>query len=291
MTWEGFWIRTISLGEVNFTPLSVMIGLSLLIIAVVLQKLLYRLLTRRFFPRFKVHPGLGNAYATLVGYLFLAGAILIILPLAFPGFNWSTFSVILGAVSFGIGFGLRNVADNFVSGLIILLERPVKVGDRITIDQTSGTVTSIRGRSTTVRTNDNIEVIVPNSRFISEAVINWSHTDNKVRFRIPVGVHYKSDAFHVREVLEKAVADHPGILKTPRPEARFVEFGDSSLNFEIWVWTIDWTLSPSSFKSDVNYLIWKALKDAQIEIPYPQRDLYIKEMPDKEGLREISIET
>ena len=282
MTWEGFWTRTIDVGSLSFTPISLIVGLILLLVAVVVKNLMYRLLTRRFFPKVKMHPGLANAYATLVGYVFLIAALLVILPVAFPGFNWSTFSVILGAVSFGIGFGLRNVTDNFVSGLIILLERPVKVGDRITIDSIEGAVTSIRSRSTTVRSNDNIEVIVPNSRFISESVVNWSHSDNQVRIKIPVGVHYNSDVFQVREVLEKAVVNQHGVLPDPAPAVLFMEFGDSSLNFEVRVWTTEWTQRPSAFRSEINFLIWKALKEAGIEIPYPQRDLYIKEMPKDE---------
>ena len=276
---ESFWFQLIEMGTVSFTPMSLLLGVIFILMALIFQRILYRILTKRFFPRFKVHPGLGNAYATLIGYLFLALALFIILPITFQGLNWATFSVILGAISFGIGFGMRNIADNFVSGLIILLERPIKVGDRITVDATSGTVTSIRARSTTVRTNDNIEVIVPNSRFISETVINWSHSDNKVRFRIPVGVHYNSDAFEVRKILENAVKTHPGVMRDPEPSAKFIEFGDSSLNFEIWVWTTENTLRPSSFKSDINYLIWEHLRDAGIEIPYPQRDLYVKEWP------------
>lgn len=277
-TVESFWTRSIEIGNVTFTPVSLLLGLSLLVVALILQRILQRILTRRFFPRFRMHPGLANAYATLIGYTFLILALALILPLAFNGLNWATFSVILGAVSFGVGFGLRNIADNFVSGLIILLERPVKVGDRVTLENTSGTVTSIRARSTTVRTNDNIEVIVPNSRFISESVINWSHSDNRVRFRIPVGVHYKSDVFQVREVLEKAALAHPDVLRDPPPSAKFVEFGDSSLNFEIWVWTVEWTMRPAAFKSEINYLVWQHLKDAGIEVPYPQRDIYIKEI-------------
>ncbi|MEX0322397.1 MAG: mechanosensitive ion channel family protein [Puniceicoccaceae bacterium] len=276
---ESFWFQVVEMGTVSFTPISLLLGIILILLTLIFQRILHRVLTKRFFPRFKIHPGLGNAYATLLGYLFLALALFIILPITFQGLNWATFSVILGAVSFGIGFGMRNIADNFVSGLIILLERPIKVGDRITVDGTSGTVSSIRARSTTVRTNDNIEVIVPNSRFISETVINWSHSDNQVRFRIPVGVHYNCDAFEVRDILEKAVKSHPGVMSDPAPAARFIEFGDSSLNFEIWVWTTENTLRPSSFKSDINYLIWEHLRDAGIEIPYPQRDLYVKEWP------------
>jgi small-conductance mechanosensitive channel len=274
---ESFWTSSIDAGTLSFTPLSILLGTVLLLVAIILQRVIYKVLTRRFFPRFKIHPGLGNAYATLICYTFLTLALFFILPITFTGLNWATFSVILGAISFGVGFGLRNIADNFVSGLIILLERPVKVGDRVTIDQTSGTVTSIRARSATIRTNDNIEVIVPNSRFISESVINWSHSDNRVRFRVPVGVHYNSDVFHVKEVLEAAAARHPDVLKVPAPSAKFVQFGDSSLNFEVWVWTVEWTLRPAAFKSEINYLVWSALKEANIEIPYPQRDLYIKE--------------
>jgi len=278
---EGsFWTRNIEMGTVSFSPVSLLLGLILLTITLILKSLMHRALTRRFFPRFKIHPGLGNAYATLIGYTFLVVALIVIMPVTFNGLSWATLSVILGAVSFGVGFGLRNIADNFVSGLIILMERPVKVGDRVTIDQTSGTVASIRARSTTVRTNDNIDVIVPNSRFISESVINWSHRDNKVRYRIPVGVHYNSDVFHVRKVLEKAALAHPGVLHNPAPEAGFMEFGDSSLNFELWVWTVDYTLRPSAFHSEVNYLIWQHLKEAGIEIPYPQRDVYIKHIPE-----------
>lgn len=281
--------RTFEVGSISFTPLSMLLGFILILFILVLQRFLHRLLTKRFFPRFKIHPGLANAYATLICYTFLVVALLVILPVALDGFNLATLSVVLGAVSFGVGFGLRNIADNFVSGLIILLERPVKVGDRVTIDNTSGTVTSIRARSTTVRTNDNIEVIVPNSRFISESVVNWSHTNNQVRFRVPVGVHYNSDVNQVREVLGKAATGHPGVLSHPAPSVKFIEFGDSSLNFEVWVWTNDWTLRPTSFKSDLNYIIWDHLKEAGIEIPYPQRDIYLKQWP-TEGKPELPKE-
>lgn len=282
MSAESFWTTQFNLGSVSFTPVSLILGFSLIILALLFKSILHRMLTKRFFPRFNIHPGLANSYSTLVGYAFLVVAMIVVLPVAFPGFDWSTLSVMLGAVSFGIGFGLRNVADNFVSGLIILLERPIKVGDRISVDEANGTVRSIRARSTTVRTNDNIEVIIPNSRFISEAVVNWSHTDSQVRLRIPVGVHYNSDVFHVRDVLENAAVQHEQVLRDPAPSAKFVEFGDSSLNFEIWVWTVDSTQRPNSFKSEINYLIWKALRDAQIEVPYPQRDLYIKQMPENQ---------
>jgi small-conductance mechanosensitive channel len=278
MTVDSFWTGSIELGNISFTPVSLILGSLLLIAALFVRRLIHRVLTRRFFPRFNIHPGLGSAWSTLIGYVFLVLALVIILPITFQGLNWATLSVILGAVSFGVGFGLRNIADNFVSGLIILLERPIKVGDRVTVDEISGNITSIRARSTTVQTNDNIEVLIPNSRFISESVINWSHSDDRVRFKIPVGVHYASDVFHVRDVLEAAAREHSGVLSDPAPVARFMEFGDSSLNFEVRVWTVDWALRPGAFQSEINFLIWKHLKEAGIEIPYPQRDVYIKEM-------------
>jgi small-conductance mechanosensitive channel len=276
-----FWGQTIEWGQISFTPASLLLGAGLLLLVLVMIKLLRWILLKRFFPRFDIHPGLGNAYATLTGYGVFIIALAFILPVSFHGFNWATLSVLLGAISFGVGFGLRNIADNFVSGLIILLERPVKVGDRVTVDELSGMVTAIRARSTTVRTNDNIEVIVPNSRFIAESVINWSHSDNRVRFRIPVGVHYKSEVPEVKRVLEAAAAGHSAVLTEPGPSAKFIEFGDSSLNFELWVWTTERTMRPTAFRSELNYLIWDHLKAAGIEIPYPQRDLYIKELPEK----------
>jgi len=277
----SFWIQPIELGHIQFTPLSLLIGVGMLILVVALQIMVKRILCRRVFPRFHVNPGLANAYATLLGYVIFFVGLFVITPVAFQGVSWATVSVILGAISFGVGFGLRNIADNFVSGLIILLERPIKVGDRITVDNTAGRVQSIRARSATIRTNDNIEVIVPNSRFIAESVINWSHRDEMVRFRIPVGVHYKSHVPQVREVLEKAAAQCGDVLPDPPPEAKFMEFGDSSLNFEVWVWTVKQTHRPSAFRSEINYLIWGALKEAKIEIPFPQRDLYVKELPER----------
>lgn len=280
-----FWTEEIQIGQIRFSPLSLILGLILLLVLMLFQRLIRKFLAHRLFPRFRMNAGLSNAYATLIGYTVLFLGLTLILPLTFQGFNWGTLSVMVGAASIGVGFGLRTIADNFVSGLIILIERPIKVGDRITVDNTSGRVYDIRARSTTVATNDNIEVIVPNARFISETVINWSHRDNKVRFRIPVGVHYKSDVFHVRDVLERAVLQNEHVLRDPPPSAKFIEFGDSSLNFEVWVWTYEKTHTPSSFRSELNYLIWQALKEENIEIPYPQRDVYIKEQPDNVGRR------
>lgn len=276
---SSFWTEVYRVGEVSFTPVSLLIGITLLSVLVILQAVLKRILTQRVFPRFGIQLGLANAYATLIGYALLVLGLTIITPVAFQGINWATFSVMLGAVSFGIGFGLRNVADNFVSGLIILLERPIKVGDRVDVDGYEGAIIDIRARSTTIRTNDNIDVIIPNSRFISESVTNWCHNDDKVRFKVPVGVHYRSDPFEVERVLLEAATTCPDALSDPAPSVRFLAFGESSLNFELRVWSSSLMSKPRAFISQVNFAVWKHLKDAGIEVPYPQRDLYIKEMP------------
>lgn len=275
----AFWTRQFSIGDISFSLSSVVTGLSLLLIVLLLQAWLKRLLARRVFPRFGLGPGIANAYATLIGYVFLILGLSIILPIALVGFNLTTLSVVLGAASIGIGFGLRNIADNFVSGLILLFERPIKVGDRIQMEDVTGEIVQIRGRSTTVRTNDNIEIIVPNSQFISERVINWSHNDEKVRFRIPVGVHYKSDVREVEAALIRAAERSPHVLSDPPPSGKFLAFGESSFDFELWVFTDSMNKRPRAFISELNFLIWDSLKESGIEIPYPQRDVYIKEAP------------
>lgn len=276
-----FLIRKFEFGALSFTPLSILIGVALLVALVLFNSMLKRVLRNRVFPKAGLAPGVSAAMSTLVGYIVLVLGILIILPVAVEGFNMGTLGVLLGAVSFGIGFGLRNIADNFVSGLILLIERPIKVGDRIEVEGVFGTVDEIRARSTTVVTNDNISIIVPNSQFIASQVTNVSHSGNLVRYRMPVGVHYNSDVQVVTKALLEAAEACDALLKEPKPGVRFLEFGDSSLNFELWVWTDSFFDRPNNLKSQVNYLIWDKLKKYEIEIPYPQRDLYIKEMPNR----------
>jgi small-conductance mechanosensitive channel len=266
-------------GNLKFTPLSLLVGLGLVIGLAIAVSLLKRILRDRILPRTGLNRGVSIAVATLISYGVMLLGVLVIMPVMIPGFDLHTLSLVLGAVSFGIGFGLRNIADNFVSGVILLIERPIKVGDRIQIGDVYGDVTEIRARSTTVRTNDNIHIIVPNSEFISGKVTNISYRDNRVRFRIPVGVHYKSDVHLVAKLLMDAASACPDVLRAPPPEARFMSFGDSALNFELWVWTETMFNRPQSLLSAVNFQIWDQFKRAGIEIPYPQRDLYIKEFP------------
>lgn len=267
------------IGSLRFTPLSVLVSLGLVAALALLTSMLKRILRDRVLPRAGLNRGVSIAISTLISYAVMLLGMLIILPVMIPGFNLNTLSLVLGGVSFGIGFGLRNIADNFISGIILLVERPIKVGDRIQLGEVYGDVAEIRARSTTIRTNDNIHIIVPNSEFISGKVTNISHNDNRVRFRIPVGVHYKSDVHLVAKTLVEAALACPDVMRTPAPEARFIGFGDSAINFEVWVWTETMFNRPQNLRSRVNFQIWDHFKRAAIEIPNPQRDLYVKEMP------------
>ncbi|MBN1279845.1 MAG: mechanosensitive ion channel [Chlorobium sp.] len=214
------------------------------------------------------------ALGTILQYTVVFFGFLLVLQSA--GIDLSALAVLSGTIGLGIGFGLQNISNNFFSGLIILFERPVKVGDRIQVGDISGDVIGIAIRSTTIRTNDNITIIIPNSEFVSSQVINWSHSDRNVRITVPVGVSYNSDPQHVRDILLSVADNHPAILTEPKPDVIFSEFGDSALNFELRVWTKTHIQIPRILRSEVNYRIFDAFKKNGIEIPYPQRDLHIR---------------
>jgi small-conductance mechanosensitive channel len=192
------------------------------------------------------------------------------------GIHLAALAVFAGAVGVGVGFGLQNIASNFISGLVILAERPIAIGDRVEVAGILGTVRQIRARSTVIVTNDNIAIIVPNSKFIDSPVTNWHYSDPSVRFRLPVGVAYGSDVNKVREALIAAAREHPATLNDPEPTAFLEKFGDSTIDFEVVAWSREMSHRPRRFRSDLNYLIYKHLTAAGIEIPNPQRDLHIR---------------
>lgn len=233
-----------------------------------------RALVQRVLARTSLDPGVRDSVGTIARYLFVTIGLLVVFQTV--GIDLSTLTVIAGALSVGIGFGLQTITNNLISGVIILFERPIKVGDRIEIGAVDGDVVDISIRATTVRTSDNIAIIVPNSQFISSTVINWSHTDRLVRFQIPVGVSYDADPEAVRAVLLAVAAAHPGVLAEPAPVVLFEAFGDSAMMFKLGVWTTDYVARPAAFRSELNFALWHALKAAGIAIPYPQRDLHLR---------------
>lgn len=205
--------------------------------------------------------------------IIILGSIIIIQS---AGIDLSALSLLAGALGVGIGFGLQNITDNFISGIIILFEKPIKVGDRIEVGDVEGDVINISFRSTTVLTNDNISIIVPNSDFISKIVINWSHNDRNIRFRLPVGVSYNEDPEQVKKHLLTVASENEHVLKNPEPRVLFKGFGDSSLDFELAVWTSSHTDKPIVLKSELYFSIFRIFKENGIEIPFPQRDLHIR---------------
>ncbi|HEY2138797.1 MAG TPA: mechanosensitive ion channel domain-containing protein [Chthoniobacterales bacterium] len=235
--------------------------------------------TKRFlFNRFLVKSGLERslqyAIAQIVSNLVLIIGIFVVLENT--GIHLGALTVFAGAVGVGVGFGLQNIASNFISGLVILAERPITIGDRVEVAGVAGQVQQIRARSTVILTNDNIAMIVPNSKFIDSPVTNWTYTDPRVRFRIPIGVAYGSDVNKVREALIAAGRSDPHVLEDPAPSVFLKQFGQSSIDFELVVWSSEMSHRPSRFKSDLNFAIEEKLREAGIEIPFPQRDLHIR---------------
>ena len=238
------------------------------------ERYLRRLLRRRVLSRTHLSSDLQYAVSRFAGYCFIALGFFFALKVVH--LDLSALAVIIGALGVGIGFGLQNVVSNFVSGLILLAERPIAIGHRVEVGGVAGQVTEIRLRSTTVVTNDNITIIVPNSDFITNPVTNWSYGDPKVRLRLPVGVAYGSDVEKLQRVLLEVAEGNPAVLREPAPTVRFLGFGDSSLDFELAVWTIDMARHPTRFRSQLYFAIERVLRESGIEIPFPQRDLHLR---------------
>lgn len=281
MTWWDKFLdiltREFKLGSIQISLLALIEFLVLISIVFLVAKVVRHLLLSRLLSRTNMSTGLQKVLARFVGYfvifigLFISFRILQI--------DLSGLAFLAGALGLGLGFGLQNIISNFVSGLIILAERPIQVGDRIDVGGLQGDVVEINARSTKIITNDNITIIVPNSEFISSRVINWSHGDRKVRFNIPVGVAYSSDPRKVEKALLEVAADVPDVLKTPPPVVRFASFGDSALNFELCVWTESMVQHKAKLTSEVNFRIFDRFQKLGIEIPFPQREVHIKSVP------------
>jgi len=235
--------------------------------------------TKRFlFNRFLAKSGLDRslqyAIAQIVSNVVLIVGIFIVLDNA--GIHLGALTVFAGAVGVGVGFGLQNIASNFISGLVILAERPITVGDRVEVAGIAGQVQHIRARSTVIVTNDNITMIVPNTKFIDSPVTNWTYGDPRVRFRLPVGVAYGSDVNKVREALFAAAHENANTLKDPAPSVFLEKFGENSIDFELVVWSSEMSYRPRRYRSDLNFAMEHKLREAGIEIAFPQRDLHIR---------------
>jgi small-conductance mechanosensitive channel len=256
----------ISLGDVIAFILTV-------VIAFMLSRLIRFFLEEEAFPRMRLRRGVGNAISTLLHYIVLLLGFVFALSAA--GMDFTRVALFAGAFSVGIGFGLQSVVNNFVSGLILLFERPIQIGDMVEVGELFGEVRRIGARSSTVRTFDGAEVIVPNANLITNPVTNWTLSDRRRRLDLKVGVAYGTNPEVVLELLEGVGTSHETVLESPKPEALFLEFGDSSLNFRLRVW-IPRFEEGFSIRSQLTVGINAALRDAGITIPFPQRDLHVR---------------
>jgi small-conductance mechanosensitive channel len=233
---------------------------------------LQALMRRRLFPRLHLDAGIEFSTLRFAHYAVISLGLLVGLKVL--SVDLTGLAVVAGILSVGIGFGLQNVASNFISGVILLIERPITVGDHVTVGDTDGEVRAINMRSTEIVTRDNITVIVPNSEFVSGRVVNWSHGDPRMRIHVAVGVSYTSDAALVTRVLEELAGQVEFVLADPAPEVRFVRFGESSLNFELLVW-IGNPHHQDPVSSGLHYAIRAAFLEAGIAIPFPQREVTV----------------
>lgn len=218
----------------------------------------------------KLEATLANALDQTVNIAIIVIGVYI--ALQFVGVDVSGLVVLAGALGVGIGFGLQNIASNLISGVIILLERPISIGDRVTVGDTIGDVAHIGLRSTEIVTPDNIMIIVPNTEFVSDRVINWTRGRAQTRVRLPVGVAYGSDLGRVRQIMLEVAHAQPNVISSPVPEVWLIRFGESSLDLELLVWVEAPNLIPR-LRSELNFALEAAFTAHDISIPFPQRDV------------------
>jgi small-conductance mechanosensitive channel len=266
----SYTIFTINQTPINLTSLLVFVFI--LIAFYTFSKVIKNRLLSNILTRLNIESGLQFTMLRLTHYIIIL--IGLIIAFQFIGINLSGLAVIFGFLSVGIGFGLQNITSNFVAGLILLFERPIKVGDRITVDDMEGDVQNIKIRSTTIKTLHNISIIVPNEKLISSSVINWSYGDSKIRVDLDVGVSYDSNLDTVIKALMEVADENPEVLKNPKPEVHLREFGDSSWNMRLRIWIND-PKHHYYVRSDINCAIVRKFKQYAIEIPFPQRTLHI----------------
>jgi len=262
------------IGSIEVSITRLVEGALILGLAMLTSRTLSALLQRRIAKRAYLDPGLRYTMGRLTQYIIIAIGVLLSLKVAFS-LDLTSIAVLFTALSVGIGFGLQYIAADIASGFILLFERPVRVGDRITIGDDEGDVQSINLRTTVVATNDRISIIVPNSKLVSQRLINWSYGDPRARISIPVSVAYGSDIELVTNTLLKASEDVDNVLRDPAPKVQFLKFGDWSLDFRLLVWTNRPRLH-TQIRSDINYRIERLFRQAGIEIPFPQTELRLR---------------
>ncbi len=270
---SDFFNEEIVIGSVEFALTDVGMFFFVIWLSIFIARIIHVILEEDVLNRLKLPKGVPHTAAMLVRYSIITLGLL--LAATSTGIPMSSMTVLFGAFGVGIGFGLQNIFNNLVSGLILLFERPIQIGDTVEVGTLLGNVKSIGIRSSKVRTFDGAEVIVPNGQFISNEVVNWTLSDQRKRIEIIAGVAYGSDPHRVRELFMQELQNHPDVMKFPAPLVFFQELGESSLDFRLLFWTGNFD-EGLRIRSEVMFLVHDILKKESIEIPFPQRDLHIR---------------
>jgi len=254
-----------------FTPLRLLTVIALISALIWLTRRVTRWLIDHVLARRGFEIGMREALGAIVRYVIISLGALVILQGA--GIDLTSLNVLVGAVGVGLGFGLQNITSNFFSGLILLFEHPIKIGDRVEIAGCVGEVREIAARATTLVTDDNVAIIVPNSQFVSERVTNWSRPGSLTAYAIPLYVSHTSDPELVRKVLLAAAVRHRDVLEDPAPEVEFVEAGLGALRFQLQVWSHQHLKTAGTLKSDLNFEVWRELAAAGVTVAPTQGTL------------------
>lgn len=266
--------RQFTFGQITISASGLIVGVSVVILSILVARWSSTLLEHRIANRRHIDAGLRYTICRLVKYFIVTIGALVALKHAF-GLDLTSIAVIFTALSVGIGFGLQYIAADIASGFILLFERPIRIGDRITIGEDEGDVHSINLRTTIVTTNDRIAIIVPNSKLVSQNVVNWSYGDPRARIAIPVSVADDSDVDLVTETLVQAAMKVTNVLPEPQPEVQFLKFGEYSLDFRLLVWT-NLPRRHMQIRSDVNYRIAQLFRDRAIKLSTPTQELRLR---------------
>jgi len=248
----------------EFTPLKLLTVITLISLLVWTTRRVTRWLIDHVLAHRGVDVGMREALGAIVRYVVITLGALVILQSA--GINLTSLNVLVGAIGVGLGFGLQNIMSNFFSGLIILFERPIKIGDRVEIAGAIGEVREIAARATTLVTDENVAIVVPNSQFISERVTNWSRPGRLTAYLVPFHVSHSSDPEVVRRVLIAAALGHADVLRDPPPNVEFVEAGPAALRFQLQVWSTEHLKTAGTLKSDLNFEAWRQLAAAGVTV-------------------------
>lgn len=279
--YEIFTTQILDIGGTKFSIATIASLLGLIVLAFYVSKIISEVVRRSLLSRLRINRGLQEAITVFIKYVLITLSSVIILQTA--GINLSSLAVIAGVLGIGIGFGLQNIASNFISGLVLLFEQTIKIGDYIEIGELKGTIEKISIRSTIIRTEDDLFVIVPNQRFIENNTVNWSYAGHTCRIHIPVSVAYDTDLLVLTEALLTSARHEPRVLSNPPPEVWFQKFGKESLDFELLVWIND-PDGNEYIRSSINFRIAYEFRERNIKIPFPTRELVIQ---NTEEIRQI----